>query len=396
MPTITPFTHDEYKSRTRKVQAALAEQGCAALLVTSEDNIVYLTGFRSPVWNNLTRPRYLIVPAQHEPFLISSANYVVIAEETTWITDIRTWVSPNPGDDGVSLVIDGLKSVLDSRRKIAAELGPQSRITMPAGDFFQIQRCLGNVEFVDGHNLMMGFRVVKSPGEIERIQVAATATSEAFRDLHATARAGQSLYEIAQNLKVGILKHGAEDVPYVIAVSGDGGYPCVNLAPNHRPLQPGDIFVLDVAARYDNYYCDFDRDFVVGEPTPEVQSHHQLLWDATEAGIEAVRPGVRMSEVWRAMAKVLGAERARSTGIGRMGHSVGLRMCEEPSIGEHDDTVIQANMVLTLEPGIVLKPAVRKQREKRIMVHEENVLVTPIGAKLMSQRTCRNIPVIAA
>jgi Xaa-Pro aminopeptidase len=306
-------------------------------------------------------------------------------------------VAPNPGDDGVSLVIDGLKSVLGSKRKVAAELGPQSRLTMPAGDFMRIQKALGDVEFVDGNDLMMAFRVVKSPGEIERIQVAATATSEAFRDLPATARKGHSLYEIAQNLKVGILERGAEDVPYVIAVAGQGGYPCVNLAPDHRPLQPGDVFVIDVAARYDSYYCDFDRDFVVGEPTPEVQANHRLLWDATEAGIQAVKPGVRMSDVWRAMAEVLGVEKVRSTGMGRMGHSVGLRMCEEPSLGEHDHTVIQENMVLTIEPGIVLKPASPgKQREKRTMVHEENVLVTSNGAKLMSLRTSQDIPVIAA
>lgn len=94
MPTMAEMAHDEYKARTRKVQTALAEQDCGALLVTSEDNVQYLTGFKSPVWNNLTRPRYLIVPANGEPFLISSANYVVIIEETTWITDIRTWISP--------------------------------------------------------------------------------------------------------------------------------------------------------------------------------------------------------------------------------------------------------------------------------------------------------------
>jgi Xaa-Pro aminopeptidase len=394
MSAVTAITHDEYKARTRKVQAALAKQGCGALLLTSEDNVIYLTGFRSPVWNNLTRPRYLIVPAAGEPFLISSANYVVIAEETTWITDIRTWVSPTPGDDGISLVIDGLKSCLGSSKKVAIELGAQSRISMPAGDFMRVQKALGDVEFVDAHGLLMSFRVVKSPGEIARIQVAATATSEAFRDLPKTARAGQSLYELGQVMKVGIIQRGAEDVPYLVAASGSGGYPCVNLAPDHRPLQRGDVFVIDNAARYVGYYCDFDRDFVVGQPSAEVRSQHRQLWDATQAGFEAVKPGLRMSDVWQAMAEVLGVEKVRSTGIGRMGHSVGLRMCEEPSVGEHDHTILRENMVLTLEPGIVLKQAGKKQREKCIMVHEENLLVTATGARLISMRTPQEIPVI--
>ena len=394
LPTVTEMVHDEYKARTRKVQAALAEQGCAALLVTSEDNVQYLTGFKSPVWNNLTRPRYLIVPANGEPFLISSANYVVIIEETTWITDIRTWISPNPADDGISLVIDGLKSCLGSNKKIAAELGPQSRIEMPVGDFIRIQKAFGDMQFIDGHALLMSHRVIKSPGEIERIQVAATATSLALHELPNRAHAGQSLYDLAQGLKVRIIELGAEDVPYIIGVSGQGGYPCVNLAPDRRPLQSGDVFVFDVAARFDGYYCDFDRDFVIGEPSAGVRAEHRRLWDATEAGVEAMKPGQRMSDVWGAMAQVLGVERVRSTGIGRMGHSIGLRMCEEPSVSETDHTIIRENMVLTLEPGIVLKPATQKQRDKRIMVHEENLVVTANGARLISVRASPEIPVV--
>jgi Xaa-Pro aminopeptidase len=94
------------------------------------------------------------------------------------------------------------------------------------------------------------------------------------------------------------------------------------------------------------------------------------------------------------MEQVLGVERVRSTGIGRMGHSIGLRMCEEPSVSENDHTIIRENMVLTVEPGIVLKQAMQKQRDKRIMVHEENLLVTANGASLISVRASQEIPVI--
>jgi Xaa-Pro aminopeptidase len=335
------------------------------------------------------------VPASGEPIFISSANYVVIVEETTWIRDIRTWISPNPEDDGVSLVIDALKSCVGAKRKIAAEIGPQSRLTMPVGDFERIKNALGDVDLIDGHALLMSHRMVKSPSEIERIQVAATAASRALNDLPSSAHAGQSLYELGQALKVKIIELGAEDVPYLIGVSGQGGYPCVNLAADHEPLKSGDVFVFDVAARFDGYYCDFDRDYVVGRPTPQVQSEHRRLWDATEAGIAAIKPGLRMCDIWHVMAKILGgADQARSTGIGRLGHSIGLRMCEDPSVSETDLTMIQENMVLTLEPGIVLKAAVGRQRAKRMMVHEENVVVTASGAKLMSIRTPQEIPVV--
>jgi Xaa-Pro aminopeptidase len=388
------ITQDEYRARTAKVQQILTERGCDALFLTSEDNVQYLTGYRSPAWNNLTRPRYLIVPARGEPIIISTLNYVVIIEETTWIKDIRTWIAPNPEDEGISTAVDALRSVSGKNKKIAAELGQQSRLDMPAGDFLKIRDGLRGYDFIDGHEMLMKLRMVKSQGEIDRIRIAAAATSHGFSLIPKTSKKGDSLFSIAQGLKKSIIAAGAEDVPYVIGVADQGGYPCVNLAPDHKPLKSGDVCLFDIAARYDGYYCDFDRDFVVGEPTPDIRSNHRKVWDATQAGIEAIKPGRRLSDVWRAMAEVLGVDAVRSTGIGRMGHSVGLRMCEEPSLSERDHTVIEENMVLTLEPGIVVRPAGQRQRERRVVVHEENVVVTKTGSSLLSVRTPEEIPVI--
>jgi Xaa-Pro aminopeptidase len=395
MPDLPDIQLDEYKSRTRRIQSVMAANGCDALFLTSEDNVQYLTGYSSPVWNNLTRPRYLIVPASGDPIIVSSLNYVVIIEETTWIRDIRTWIAPNPEDEGISVAMDALKSCLKSKGCIAAELGPQSRLSMPAGDFLKIRNTLSDTQFVDGHAMMMAQRMVKSPAEIARIRIAAAATSKGFGAIPEFARGGQSLHFIAQELKKRILAAGADDVPYVIGVAGQGGYPCVNLAADHRPLAGGDICLFDIAARYDGYYCDFDRDFSVGEPSQDIRKNHTRVWEATQAGIEAIKPGRLLCDVWQDMANVLGVDAVRSTGIGRMGHSVGLRMCEEPSISETDQTVIRENMVLTLEPGIVVKPAKNRQRERRVVVHEENVVVTKNGSSLLSVRTPRDIPIIA-
>lgn len=395
MSAIPDIQMSEYKARTKRIQSALASRNCDALFLTSEDNVQYLTGYRSPVWNNLTRPRYLIVPASGEPIIVSTINYVVIVEETTWIRDIRTWIAPNPDDEGISVAVDALKSCIKSHRRVAAELGQQSRLAMPAGDFLKLRNALADVDFVDGHAMLMAERVVKSPAEIARIKVAAEATSKAFGAVTQFARAGDTTYSIAQELKSRILAAGAEDVPYVIGVSGSGGYPCVNLAADRRPLVTGDVCLFDVAARYDGYYCDFDRDYSVGNPSPEIKSNHTRVWEATQAGIEAVKPGRSLRDVWQAMANVLGVEAVRKTGIGRMGHSVGLRMCEEPSISETDETVISENMVLTLEPGIVVKQATNRQSERRVVVHEENVVVTKTGSSLLSVRTPKEIPVIS-
>ncbi|WP_456744996.1 M24 family metallopeptidase [Bradyrhizobium sp. USDA 4354] len=67
---------------------------------------------------------------------------------------------------------------------------------------------------------------------------------------------------------------------------------------------------------------------------PHTQDAFQSVWDATEAGIAAVKPGIPICNVWTAMSAVLNRSnsRGKATNIGRMGHSMGLWMPELPSV----------------------------------------------------------------
>jgi Xaa-Pro dipeptidase len=71
--------------------------------------------------------------------------------------------------------------------------------------------------------------------------------------------------------------------------------------------------------------------------------------------------------------------------VGRLGHGLGLQLTEPPSHMPGDGTVIEEGMVLTIEPGIEYAPA-------RMIVHEENVVVTGDGAALLTRRAPRELP----
>lgn len=394
-PSLPPITREEYVSRVHRAQDEMEKRQIDALFITSEDNFHYFTGFRSPVWVNLTRPRYCIVPSAGDPIIISASSNVIIVERTSWVRDVRTWAAPNPEDDGITLVIDALRQFACRWGRVAAELGTESRLTMPVGDFLRIQRGIAPIEIVDGMGVMMSLRFLKSVGEIARIRKVAQIASSAFEALPLAIEKGDTVFSACQKLKMDLLRRGADGTPYVIGVAGRDGYRCINLGPDGQALEEGDVLVIDTGSTFENYYCDFDREFAMGSVAPATREAYRRVWNSTEAGLAAVRPGNRACDVWRAMAEELGISDVQATGVGRMGHGLGLRMCEPPSVGLKDETVLVPGMVITLEPGISYKIESPNGPERRVEIHEENVLVTETGAELLTRRAPREIPIVA-
>ena len=163
-PAISP---DEHRRRIAATQARMDEEGLDALFITSEDHYRYLTGFDAPVWQNLTRPRYCVLPGAGDPiFILPSGNEIIARHTAPWIGDVRSWLAPNPEDDGVSLCIDALKAASGKHGRIGAELGRESRVTMPIGDFLRVRDGVAPLEFSDADWMLRTMRMVKSPGEI--------------------------------------------------------------------------------------------------------------------------------------------------------------------------------------------------------------------------------------
>jgi Xaa-Pro aminopeptidase len=127
---------------------------------------------------------------------------------------------------------------------------------------------------------------------------------------------------------------------------------------------------------------------------------YEIVWKATQAGIDAVRPGATCSDIWHAQAQVILAAKETS-GLefdiaknGRMGHGIGMRMCEPPSIHPEDYTVLKAGMTLTIEPGISYTHEGKNGPEPRVMVHEENVAVMGDGVDLLTRRAPKEMMIV--
>ena len=145
--------------------------------------------------------------------------------------------------------------------------------------------------------------------------------------------------------------------------------------------------MMDTGCTWDGYFCDFDRNWGIGTANDLARRAYDVLWRATEAGIEASRPGNTCRDLFDAMCSILSEMDDSGGDVGRLGHGLGMQLTEQPSHAAFDNTVIKENMVLTIEPSLTYGNGL-------MMVHEENIVVTADAPTLLSVRAPEELTII--
>lgn len=377
------FPRAEFVDRTAGAQTAMARQGLAALFLTTPQDIQYITGFLTRFWESPTRPWYVIVPASGDPVAVIPGIGAHLMGQG-WVTDIRTWAAPDYDDDGIGLLAETIAELVPPSGAIGVPSAMESHLRMPLADWERLKALAAPRVFRDDALILRHLRMVKSPREIDRIRAACAIADRAFARVPEIAREGVPLSQVFRHFQMLCLDEGADWVSYLAGASARGGYGDVISPASDRPLAAGDVLMLDTGLVRDGYFCDFDRNFAIGHAAPETRAAHTRLLDATSAAFSATRPGATAADLFHAMAPVLGLDGAG--GGGRLGHGLGLNLTEWPSLIPDDHTVLEPGMVLTLEPGIETGPG-------RMLVHEENIVVTETGADWLSTPAA-DLPVI--
>ncbi|MGB4765243.1 MAG: Xaa-Pro peptidase family protein [Planktomarina temperata] len=366
------FETTEFKARLTRAQSRMNAADLDAILLTTEPDIRYFTGYLTRFWESPCRPWFLVLPRSGDPIaVIPSIGAALMAR--TWITDIRTWRAPDLEDDGISLLAETLRNI---GPRIGTPSGLQSHLRMPLGDFARLNAALPQPSGADA-DILRSLRLVKSEAEIEKIKTACQIATRAFERVPEIARIGQPLAPVFRDFQRLCLDEGADWVPYLAGAAAPGGYGDVISPADDRPLEAGDVLMLDTGLVHDGYFCDFDRNFSVGSPSPDVAAGHSRLIEATYAAFEAARPGATAAELFHVMDKIVTGG-AGGSEAGRYGHGLGMNLTEWPSLIPTDHTPLVEGMVLTLEPGIELAPG-------RALVHEENIVIRENGAEWLSQ-----------
>jgi len=308
-----------------------------AAYVTRPVSIAYLTGFHAN-----PHERLMALAVRHD-----GATLIVPAlehENATRSTNQATVVGWRDGEDPYALV----RKAIDGSSRLGVE---KEHLSVLAAETLREKAAVR--ELVDVAPELRRLRRLKSPDELKKLARAGVITDAVTEEVMQRLRAGQSELAVAVDIGASISAHDATPAFETLVQSGPN-----SAVPHHHPsarvLRAGDLVLLDFGAAVDGYRADTTRMAVVGEPAARQVEIHQLVLEAHDAAIHAIRPGVTTGEVDAAAREVIAAAGLGDRFFHRIGHGLGLEAHEDPSLDPGSDTMLEPGMVFTIEPGIYI------------------------------------------
>ena len=341
-------------SRADSLAELMRRRELDSLLVTNLVNVRWLCGFTG-----------------------TNGACVVSSEERLFVTDFR-YVEQAGGEVAGFETVKGERDLLgDLAGRLSGRAGfDDAHVTVRAHR--KLSEALGDgTELVAAGGLVEQLREVKEEGELRAIGAAAALADDALRVVLERGLVGRSELAVARELERELRERGAEDpsFPAIVAAGAQGALP--HAQPRDAEIPAGELVIVDWGARLDGYCSDCTRTLATGELSEQAAHVYELVREAQDRALSAVRPGAGLSEV-DAIARELieGAGHGERFGHG-LGHGVGLEVHEGPRLAKTAEGELAAGNVVTVEPGVYLPG----QLGVRI---EDLVAVTDGGSQVFS------------
>ena len=239
---------------------------------------------------------------------------------------------------------------------------------------------------VDATELLMRQRARKTPDEqkkLRRVNTIATLGLKAFADTVDVGMSGLALVSAVERA-VMLEGTGYQDARRVRAFAqvSTGAATAIAYRPmvisTGRPLESGELALLELAVVADGFWSDRTRVRVAGAATPAQQTAFDTVRAAQECAVAAVKPGVTAGDVDQAARAVIHAAGYTDAEFLHVtGHALGFRYHEPiPLLFPGSDTVLEEGMVHTVEPGVY-------NADFGGVRIEDNILVTEAGAEVL-------------
>lgn len=349
----------DYARRLAATRAAMERAGLDALLVASQHNRRYLTGFspedgditESSGWALVTRDGLYLITGTFS--LISLEHEIVPSGVEVLLTDTQP----------AQLVLAEAAAHHDLRR-IGFE-----RDWLSYGRWERIRKALRQeTELAPSDDLVERVRATKDAVEVAAIRRAAEVADAAFARLMTEVHPGMTERQVASRLEDLMRAMRADGPSFATIVACGPGGALPHAVPTERELREGEPTLIDFGARVDGYCSDFTRTVCLGEPTPKLVEVYAAVRAGQDAAEEALRAGERRGSAVDAAARAaIAAAGYGEAFLHSLGHGVGMAVHELPALpwprSEDPDTlariardeVVEDGAVVTVEPGVYLE-----------------------------------------
>jgi Xaa-Pro aminopeptidase len=341
----------EFRDRLERTQGILQKKGFDALIAYSDQwhwgHVRYLSNYRVLTFNadgTMWTPTLVLVPSKGEPTLFVPDNEVYLAEEVSYIKDIKTLKGGYIGSR--SDLPTELKHFMDTAHphKIAFEGLNQIPVTM----YRTIEACFPGVP-IEAQPILMDQRGIKSAWEIQMLEEASKITDAAISaGIHAI-RDGVTEREISNTIHKSILDANSELAFGPLVGTGPRSAREVGGLPGNTKVRKGDFVLLDVGGVYEGYNGDLTRGASLGKLSKEYRDMVNVVIDGWKKAQATARVGATVADVNKASHGVV-----EEAGYGKyfpheVVHGLGLEIEEPPFF---PDTVIKEGMTFVVECAI--------------------------------------------
>ncbi len=351
---------DTAQRRLDQFRQAIRNDPIDAILIAAETNVRYLTGFTGDASVLLVTPQ--------RSLMISDGRFTTqLANECP---ELEVHVRPVE-----QLLFDAVGEVISKFGAKRVGFEP-SKLTM--AQHGKIREQAPTVELVEVAGRVEGLRSIKDETEIAAIRRSIQIAERGFAMLRAGMNPTDSEKDLADDLESYLRRCGAEAAAFapIVAVGARAALPHAHPTSEAR-VGDADFVLVDWGAAAGGYKSDLTRVVVTGKVTPKFAQVYQIVLEAQQRGIEALRPGAKAGDVDAAARSVI-----EQAGFGRsfnhgLGHGFGLEIHENPFFRRDNPVVLKAGMIVTIEPGIYLPD----WGGVRI---EDDILITPDGPEVLS------------
>jgi Xaa-Pro aminopeptidase len=336
------ITKQEYLDRMRKLQDLIRDKDLGSFLVTSQDSIYYLTGV---TYVPLERPFFILVSPDRQAELLTPAldqEHLRAAPNVGKVH--RYWDYPSPKGEGWP---ERLHDLLESVKNLGIEPSLPQEIAIHLSQFNPVVA-----------PLVETLRMVKSQDEVAMLRQAAYFAKKGMEAILKASYDGVSEIEIfsqSRSIQMEIIKTTEFDALNTRILTA--AWPArLGLQPHGIPLladrlEAGPHIALSFM-RVNGYGAECERIFFVRPPNNEMKEMFATMLEARRRAIVLVKPGVPCEEIDQAANGFLRDEGLGDYLLHRTGHGFGLGNHEGPWVAEGSSDILEANMLISIEPGL--------------------------------------------